>query len=379
MKDKRKLIREILRYNPSENSFYDLKEDIDLSDKKAKAKFVKHVCGFSNSNQENDSFLIFGVENKARTLVGATWRDDSFFQSLLATHLADCPLVTYDNVIFPDLPHDKFIGLLTIHANRKTSCLKTSILSFPKGSRFFRFGSQTLEEKSLPNSSLPSNRETLEEMYRHSKVSLDQLIKEILEFQKKTSPGYFPSHIVFNDQYVICYSAWPNAHPNSPDLLTEVTISLINENVSLFISAVDYVRIQTTNDSFVVTEMAHLYYLGQNHFIPRRETVFHFFSNSDYKVEKKFIFVPPKIQKEDSDEIVSRYEIFLSQYHDKSEADKLGLAETLCDELLVSYFSGNQRAEKYFLNYLNGEADGCIAESYHKALGIYEKNKKKEF
>ncbi len=150
MKDKRKLIREILRYNPSENSFYDVKEDIDLTDKKAKEKLVKHVCGLSNSNQENDSFLIFGVENKTRHLLGLPWQDDSIFQNLLANYLWDCPLITYDNVIFPDLPHDRFIGLLTIHANTKLSGLRNPILSFPRGTRFFRFGSQTLEETRLP-------------------------------------------------------------------------------------------------------------------------------------------------------------------------------------------------------------------------------------
>ena len=379
MKDKRKLIRELLRYNPSENSFFDLKENIDLKDKKTKEKFVKHVCGLSNSNQENDSFLIFGVENITRKIVGSPWRDDSIFQDLLASYISDCPLITYDNVIFPDLPHDKFIGLLTIHANNKSSCIKIPISSFPVGTRFYRFGSQTLEEKALPNSCIPKNIKTIEEIYRLSKVSLNQQINEILEFYKNSSPEYFPSHVVFNDQYVICYRGWPNAHPDAPDLFSEVTINLISENVSLFISAVDYVRISSSVDTFEVTEMAHLYYLKQNHFIPRRETVFRFYSNSDYKVEKRFIFVPPKIRAKDSEAIVSRYEAFLADYHKLSQTDKIGPAETFCDELLISCFNGNKKAENYFLNYLNGEADGCVAEAYHKALEIYEKYNKQEF
>lgn len=375
MNDKRKLIRELLRCYPSENSFFDLKEDIDFSNTKAKQKLIKHICGLSNSNLDNDSFLILGIRNKTRDLVGSPWRDDAGFQDLLSEYLSDCPLISYDNVIFPELAHDKFIGLLTIRANKKKSSIKKPILSFTAGTKFFRYGSQTLEEKSLPNSNIPSNKSTVEELYRISKVSLDQLIKEVLEFYHAADSAYSPTHIVFNDQYVLCYSAYPNAHADAPDLFSEVTINLINENITLFISAVDYVKFQVSRSSFAVIEMAHLYFLGKNHFIPRRETVFSFNQNSDYKIKKNYIFVPPKIRKKDCNAILSRYQKFLQNWQMKNNDDLLASAETLCDELLVACLNGDCIAEQYFLNYLNGEVDGCIAESYYRALDIFEKHK----
>lgn len=379
MKDKRKLIREILRYNPSENSFFDLKKEINFNEKKAKEKFIKHVCGLTNSNQENDSFLIFGIEDQTRKIVGTPWRDDSQFQDLLSSYILDCPLITYDNVIFPDLPHDMFVGLLTIHANKKTSCLKKTLSRFPVGTRFFRFGSQTIEEKALPNLNIPNNKTIIDELFRLSKVSLTQLLDEILEFYKNTFGEYSPFHAVFNEQYVICYSGWAEAHLISSGLLSEVSINLIGENVSLFISAVDYAKITISAESFVVTEMAHLCYLKHSHFIPQRETVFSFYSNSDYKVERRFIFVPPKIQSKDSKAIVFRYEKFLANYSNMSEIDSLEQAETLCDELFVSTLNGHKKAKEYFLNYLNGAIDGAVAESYHKVLSLYEKIENKEF
>lgn len=372
MIDKRKLIREILRYNPSENSFFDLKEDIDLSNSKAKAKFLKHISGLSNSNQSNNSYLIFGIENKTRNILGLNWRDDALFQDLIRNNLNNPPRISYDNVIFPDLPHDKFVGLLTIFPNRKHTTFKNSLSKISKGSRFFRYGSQTLLETILTSNALPKNKQIVDEIHRLSRVSLELLLNEFVSFYKNSSPEYSPSHIVFNEQYVVCYSFWREKHFDEDDLLSEVTVILLNENISLFISAVDYAKILTTKNSFVITKMAHLYFNKENHFIPFEETKFIFNSNSDYKVEKQIVFCPPKMRRKDAESIIKRYQEFLSQYPSLDQIEKIGPAETLCDELLICVLNGYSPAKDCFLNYLNGEIDGCVAEAYSKAKEIYE-------
>ena len=57
------LIKNLLAQS-DENSFYDKKQKISLSSKEGKAKFLKHVCALSNSNPENNSYLIIGIEDE---------------------------------------------------------------------------------------------------------------------------------------------------------------------------------------------------------------------------------------------------------------------------------------------------------------------------
>jgi hypothetical protein len=372
MIDKRKLIREILRYNPSENSFYDLKLDINFADFKEKTKFLKHISGLSNSNPENPSFLIFGVENETRKVVGLNWLDDATFQNIIRSNLNNPPSILYDNVIFPDLPHDRFVGLLTIYPQKEPVSFKTKMLKYPKGAKFYRVGSQTLLEDELSSVKLPNKKELIEKIQNLSRISLSAMIGEVLKFYKDTSPSYCPSHVVFNDQFVICYSYWPEHNFDEKDLICEVTITLPTENVLLFISAVDYAKIKVTDKSFIVSKMAHLYFNKKPNFIPFIETAFIFETNSDYKIEKRLVFRVPKIRKKDAISIIKRYKEFLSNYQFLSEIERLGPAETLCDELLICALNGYSEAEDLFLNYLNGEADGCVAEAYTKAKIVYD-------
>jgi hypothetical protein len=65
-----------------------------------------------------------------------------------------------------------------------------------------------------------------------------------------------------------------------------------------------------------------------------------------------------------------------SVYYRFDQIEKIGPAETFCEELLVCALNGNLLAKKYFLNYLYGKIDGCIAESFHKAKEIYDLHNK---
>ena len=57
MINKRILIKNLLTYI-DENSFFDRKRQLNLNTKEGKAKFIKHVCALSNSNPENNSYIV---------------------------------------------------------------------------------------------------------------------------------------------------------------------------------------------------------------------------------------------------------------------------------------------------------------------------------
>ncbi|MEP0480116.1 MAG: RNA-binding domain-containing protein, partial [Nonlabens sp.] len=79
MINKRLLVKNLLAHN-DENSFYDKKLKIDLSNKEGKAKFLKHICALSNSNPKNNSYIVIGVDDVTNAIVGVDFFDDSKLQ-----------------------------------------------------------------------------------------------------------------------------------------------------------------------------------------------------------------------------------------------------------------------------------------------------------
>ena len=123
MINKRLLIKKLLTHN-DENSFYDKKQQLDLSHKIAKAKFIKHICALSNSNPENNSYIVVGVEDETNKILGVDFFDDSKIQHLVNAYLTNPPKVQYENVGFPKLQKHKVVGLVTIHPTAKISSFK---------------------------------------------------------------------------------------------------------------------------------------------------------------------------------------------------------------------------------------------------------------
>ena len=94
MINKRLLIKNLLAHN-DENSFYDKKRFISISEKDGKAKFLKHVCALANSNPKNNSFIVIGVEDRDNAIVGVDFFDDSKIQNLVNAYLDNPPIVSY--------------------------------------------------------------------------------------------------------------------------------------------------------------------------------------------------------------------------------------------------------------------------------------------
>ena len=67
MINKRLLIKNLLSHN-DENSFYDKKQKLSLHSKEGKAKFIKHICALSNSNPNNNSYILIIKMNNITTI-----------------------------------------------------------------------------------------------------------------------------------------------------------------------------------------------------------------------------------------------------------------------------------------------------------------------
>ena len=122
--NKRLLIKNLLAHY-TENSFYDKKQQLNLHTLEGKAKFLKHVCSLSNSNAENQSFILVGVEDEKNIIVGTDFYDDSHIQNLLNAYLKNPPQIQYENVVFPHLKDGKVVGLVTIYPKKGNCFLKT--------------------------------------------------------------------------------------------------------------------------------------------------------------------------------------------------------------------------------------------------------------
>ena len=140
MINKRLLIKNLLAHN-DENSFYDKKRVIDISRKEGKAKFLKHVCALANSNPRNRSYIVIGVEDEDNEILGVDFFDDSKIQNLVNAYLENPPLISYENVLFPNLPEGLVVGLVTISSSGKICSLRRNIWKYYGGAVFFREGS----------------------------------------------------------------------------------------------------------------------------------------------------------------------------------------------------------------------------------------------
>ena len=100
MINKRLLIKTLLSHS-DENSFYDKKQRLNITTKIDKAKFIKHVCALSNSNPENNAYMVVGVEDETNRIIGVDFFDDSKIQNLVNAYLVNPPKIQYENIGFP--------------------------------------------------------------------------------------------------------------------------------------------------------------------------------------------------------------------------------------------------------------------------------------
>ncbi|PHQ29648.1 ATP-binding protein [Leeuwenhoekiella nanhaiensis] len=294
MINKRLLIKNLLAHN-DENSFYDKKRKVDISNKEGKAKFLKHICALSNSNPKNNSYIVIGVEDESNEIVGVPFFDDSKIQNLINAYLDNPPIVSYENIPFPHLPADLVVGLVTIRALNKLTALKKNIWKYWGGTVFYRDGSISMP-KSFKSEILDVNSEIVATIEKHSHNSIEHTLNGVIDFINVRHADLHTQYKVFKEQFVVCW-AGNKKEVKGETYFSRVDIELINEQVRIFYSALDEVSITMTEDSFTILEYVLLGLQGNYKYYPLEELTLHFNENGSYSIDSDLVFEPPKYDK----------------------------------------------------------------------------------
>lgn len=290
MINKRLLIKNLLSHN-DENSFYDKKQKLSLNSKEGKAKFIKHICALSNSNPNNNSYIVIGVEDEENKIMGVDFYDDSKIQNLVNAYLKNPPKIDYENVPFPRLPRHKVIGLVTIYPNNQTTALLKNIWKYRKNTVFFRRGSNSIP---IENDFKPNNKNNtiVAAIEKNASNNIQLTLDGVFDFINNHKPEYNPQYKVFNEQFVLCW-AGKKKLINNKEFFTRVDIELINEQVRLFFSALDDVQISYNEQSFIITEYIVLGIDKSQKRYPLEKTIIHFKDNGKHDIITEFLFKAP--------------------------------------------------------------------------------------
>ncbi|EPR73987.1 hypothetical protein ADIWIN_0947 [Winogradskyella psychrotolerans RS-3] len=293
MINKRLLIKHLLAHN-DENSFYDKKRKIDISQKEGKAKFLKHVCALSNSNSKNNSYIVIGVEDTDNEIIGVDFFDDSKIQNLINAYLNNPPIVQYENIPFPHLPDDKVVGLVTIRPIDSITALKKNIWKYYGGSVFFRDGSISMP-KVFDIEIKDVNSKIVAAIENNAQNNIELTLDGVFDFMNKRQ-DFSPQYKVFKEYFVLCWSGYKKYVKNEL-FFSRVDIELINEQVRLFYSALDEVSISYTEDSFKIIEYVKLGLYQSHKYHKLEEKIIHFENNANYSIEVNLVFEPPQFDK----------------------------------------------------------------------------------
>lgn len=371
------MIKNLLAHN-DENSFYDKKQKLSLGAKDGKAKFLKHICALSNSNPQNNSYIVIGVEDTANKIVGVDFFDDSKIQNLVNAYLENPPKIEYENVPFPSLPRHKVIGLVTIHPNNKITVLKKNAWKYRKGTAFYRRGSNSMP--TAVNFELRNtNANIVEAIKQNASNNIKLTLDGVFDFIDNHKPHYNPKYKVFNEQFVLCW-AGEKKILNAEEFYSRVDIELINEQVKLFFSALDDVQIRYNQNSFIVTEYIYLGLDKQEKHYPLEKTIINFKENGKYNIVKEFLFQPPKFDASiihhiyiSNTQIISKIEqkILLT---DLEQKDVLNLPTNYLICYLHGFLEVVEKLKK-IKNYIKNLEDKTTYIKYKEAMRVIRKVK----
>ncbi|WP_053976364.1 ATP-binding protein [Mangrovimonas xylaniphaga] len=293
MINKRLLIKNLLAHN-DENSFYDKKRKIDISQKEGKAKFLKHICALSNSNPKNNSYIVIGVDDEDNKIWGVDFFDDSKIQNLINAYLTNPPIVQYENIPFPHLPDNKVVGLVTIRPIGKITSLRKNIWKYYGGSVFFREGSMSMP-KVFDVEIKDVNSKIVEAIEHHSQNNIEYTLDGVFDFMNKRK-DYNPQYKVFKEYFVLCWSGKKKT-VKEEIFFSRVDIELVNEQVRIFFSNLDEVSISYDDSSFKIIEYVRLGLQNSYRYYPLEETLISFEDNANYNIDAKLLFQPPQFDK----------------------------------------------------------------------------------
>ena len=342
MINKRLLIKNLLAHN-DENSFYDKKRKINISEKEGKAKFLKHICALSNSNPNNNSYIVIGVEDEDNKIVGVDFFDDSKIQNLINAYLTNPPIVQYENIPFPHLSDDKVVGLVTIRPIDQITSLRRNIWKYYGGSVFFRDGSMSMP-KVFDIELKDVNSEIVSAIENHAQNNIEYTLDGVFEFLQKRK-DFNPQYKVFKEYFVMCW-AGQKKEVKDEMFYSRVDIELINEQVRLFFSTLDEVSIEYDDNSFKIVEYVNLGLQGTNKYFQLEETNISFGDSANYTIDTTLLFEPPQFDKKVLHHIYNSNNSLLDRLKNSvvlTKNEELDL-KNLPVTYLICYFNGFDEA-----------------------------------
>jgi hypothetical protein len=349
MINKRLLVKNLLAHN-DENSFYDKKRFIDIGQREGKAKFLKHVCALANSNPQNNSFIVIGVEDEDNEIVGVDFFDDSKIQNLVNAYLDNPPRITYENIPFPHLPMGKVVGLVTIKSNGKVCSLRKNIWKYYGGSVFFRDGSISMP-KAYGIELKDVNADVVATIENHAKNNIELTLDGVIDFLNERHKDLTSNYKVFKEQFVVCWAGHQKKVKNET-YYSRVDIELINEQVKLFFSEFDEITIAYDENSFTTIEYVQLGLSSQQKYYPLEKVVITFMDNGTYNIQSDLIFEPPLYDKKTLHHIYNANVAMIKKIEKEipltpNEERDLSL---LSDTFLICYVNGFEEAKDIMEN-----------------------------
>ena len=377
MINKRLLIKKLLSHN-DENSFYDKKQQLSLDFKEGKAKFLKHICALSNSNPNNNSYIVIGVEDEENKITGVDFFDDSKIQNLVNAYLKNPPKIQYENVPFSRLPRHKVVGLVSIYPNKELTSLLKNAWKYKKGTIFYRRGSNSMPT-SVSFELKENNKEIVESIEKNASNNIELTLNGVFDFIKNDKPEYNPQYKVFNEQFVLCW-AGEKKIINNEEFFSRVDIELINEQVQLFFSALDDVQIHYNKDSFIITEYILLGIDKSETHYPLEKTIIHFKDNGKHHIVKEFLFDPPQYNETIIEHIYNNSNTIVSKIEQKTSLsvteheDVLRLPTNYLICFLNGFLDASEQLKKA-KNYIKNIDDKTLYLKYKEAMRVIRKVK----
>jgi hypothetical protein len=211
------------------------------------------------------------------------------------SYFSNPPKIQYENIAFPSLPRYKVVGLVTIHPNNRVASLKKNIWKYVNGTIFYRRGSTTLftlETFEITN----TNKTIVEDIEKNASNNIQLTLDGVFDFMNRHKKAYHPAYKVFNEQFVLCWAGEKKV-VKGITFYSRVDIELINEQVRLFYSALDDVKIEFDKNSFRIIEFVYLGLKKSFDYYPLEKTVIHFKENGKYDIVSELLFEPPQFDK----------------------------------------------------------------------------------
>ena len=376
MINKRLLIKNLLAHN-DESSFYDKKRKIDLGSKEGKAKFLKHICALSNSNPNNNAYIVIGVEDEMNEINGVDFFDDSKIQNLINAYLTNAPIIAYENVAFPHLPENKVVGLVTIRPNGKITSLRKNIWKYWGGSIFLRDGSISMP-KDFDIVIEDVNSEIVAAIENKAKNNIEHTLDGVIDFMNNRHSDLEANYKVFKELFVVCW-AGNTKKVDDETYYSRVDIELINEQVRLFYSTLDEVSISYSEDYFKIIEYVHLGLNDQYKYHPLEEVTIYFQENGAYQIETEMLFVPPQFDKKTLHHIYNANNALIEKLKKKmdlSPSEEKDL-QNLPAAYLICFLNDFPEAKEKLIQakpYLKSKG-GMTYETYKETVRILRKMK----